>query len=70
MVKTTKTKQKFRLATDEDMASIEGLRSSVDKHNETLKKDGIAQESSTIVYKKKTLAVREQLETLFEILNK
>lgn len=68
--KTTKTKQKFRLATEQDVHSMEGLRSSVDKHNETLKKDGIAQESSTIVYQKKTLAVREQLETLFEILNK
>lgn len=70
MQKTTKTKQKFRLATDQDMNSMEGLRSSVDKHNETLKKEGVVQESSTIVYQKKTLAVREQLETLFEILNK
>jgi len=68
--KTTKTKQKFRLATDEDMASVDGLKSSVNKYNETLKKEGVAQESSTIVYQKKTLAVKEQLETLFEILNK
>lgn len=57
----TKSKQKYRLVNEQDLATTKGLESVVKSGDKTIK-------NSTTIYNEKTLAVRKQLDILYSML--
>jgi hypothetical protein len=66
---TTKTKQKYRLVTEQEANSTEYLKKLEDDRNKSLQKGNVIQLSATDVLRKNTIVAKEKLEILYRILN-